>query len=113
MSSVNIYAVDFLRERRRTSLGSERGYCGFLKRAVGGGLVALLLGAAAYPFLHDAYRRYEVIHRLGPSLSEHDRAAFRAWQGDAPSFARHLYARCTRSFGDLATGCERYRLAAE
>ena len=78
-----------------------------------GSLAAVLLIGMAYPFLNEAYHRHAVAERLAGALDERDRAAFEAWQGDAPSFARHLHARCELTFGKYAPGCDRYRLATE
>jgi hypothetical protein len=67
----------------------------------------------AFPFARDAYTRHRVMSKLDPVLSQQDRNAFQGWQGDAPSFARSLYARCELDRGRGASSCEPYRLAAE
>jgi hypothetical protein len=74
-------------------------------------LTICLLVGMAFPYMHEAYEW----HRVSGTLeSDQDRAAFRAWQGDAASFARTLYARCEITYGDRAAGvCEPYRLAQE
>ena len=85
-----------------------------LARKIGGGsFVAMLLIGMAYPFFNEAYHRHAVAERLAGVLDERDRAAFEAWQGDAPSFARRLHARCELTFGKHAAACDRYRFATE
>jgi hypothetical protein len=76
-------------------------------------VAVVLLVAMAYPFARDAYTRHRVMSKLDPVLSQQDRTAFQGWQGDAPSFARSLYARCELNRGQGAAACEPYRLAAE
>jgi hypothetical protein len=74
--------------------------------------VCLIVGIA-FPLAHEAYERHRVISRLDPVLSDQDRAAFQAWNGDAVSFAKSLYARCEITHGQGAATCEPYRLAQD
>jgi len=78
---------------------------------IGAGLI--LLVAMVFPIARDAYERNRVISRLDPVLTQQDRQAFQAWQGDARSFAKSLYARCQIAYGQTATACEPYRLAQD
>jgi hypothetical protein len=70
-----------------------------------------LIIVLALPFAREAYHRYEVARRLDPLMDERDRAAFRAWSGDAASFGRSLYERCELINGQGAPACEGYKLA--
>jgi hypothetical protein len=70
-----------------------------------------LIIVLAFPFAREAYHRYEVARRLEPLMDERDRAAFRAWPGDAASFGRSLYERCELINGAGAATCEPYKLA--
>jgi hypothetical protein len=72
-------------------------------------LVVLLV----FPFVRDAYHRYEVVQRLKPLMDEHDQAAWRNWNGDAVSFGRSLYERCELSKGQGAAACEPYKVAIQ
>jgi hypothetical protein len=67
----------------------------------------------ALPFAREAYHRYEVARRLDPLMDERDRAAFRAWSGDAASFGRSLYERCELINGQGSPNCEPYKLAIQ
>ena len=67
----------------------------------------------ALPFARDAYHRYEIGHRLGPLMDDRDRAAFRAWSGDAASFGRTLYERCELTNGLGSPTCEPYKQAIQ
>ena len=79
-----------------------------------GTFVALaLVVVLALPFARDAYHRYEVAKRLDPLMDDRDRAAFRAWSGDAASFGRTLYERCELTNGPGSPTCEPYRLAIQ
>lgn len=79
-----------------------------------GSLVALAVVAFfAYPFAHEGYHRYQVGRRLNTLMDERDRAAFRAWNGDAVSFGQTLFDRCERTNGQNSTACEPYRLAIQ
>jgi hypothetical protein len=73
----------------------------------------IVLVAAAFPFARDAYLRNRVVTKLDPVMTAEDHAAFRAWQGDAVSFAKSLYARCELTHGQDAAPCQPYRLALE
>jgi hypothetical protein len=68
------------------------------------GITICLLAGMAFPYMHEAYEWHRVGGTLDPIMSDQDRAAFRAWQGDAVSFARTLYARCEITYGDRAAG---------
>jgi hypothetical protein len=70
-----------------------------------------LIVVLALPFAREAYHRYEVAKRLDPLMDERDRAAFRAWSGDAASFGRSLYERCELNNGPGSPACEPYKLA--
>jgi hypothetical protein len=63
------------------------------------------------PFAIDAYHRHEVATRLNAVMDEHDRAAFREWQGDPVAFARTLYERCALTHGQDAPDCQPYKAA--
>jgi hypothetical protein len=79
-----------------------------------GTCVALgLIVVLAYPFAREAYHRYEVARRLDPLMDDRDRAAFRAWSGDATSFGRSLYERCELINGPASPTCEAYRSAIQ
>jgi hypothetical protein len=77
----------------------------------GAALVVLLAGVA--PFGYDAYLRHRVLDKLGPVMSEADRHAFAAWNGDAKSFAQSLYARCELEHGADPSACTPYQLATK
>jgi hypothetical protein len=66
-----------------------------------------------WPFAYEAYHRFQVSHRLDSLMDERDRAAFRAWNGDATSFGQTLFDRCERVNGRNASACEPYRLALQ
>jgi hypothetical protein len=83
-----------------------------LRRMMAGAAVILLI-AMAFPIARDAYQRNRVISKLEPVLTQQDRLAFQAWQGDAVSFAKSLYARCEIANGRDAKACEPYRLAQD
>lgn len=68
-----------------------------------------ILSVIAFPFIRDAYTRYEIMRRFGPTLSEQDRAAFNYWQGDMTSFVRYILARCEQTAGPDAKACQAYR----
>jgi hypothetical protein len=72
-----------------------------------------LIIVLAYPFARDAFHRYEIAHRLDPLMDDRDRAAFRAWSGDAASFGRSLYERCELINGEGAPSCDPYRRAIQ
>jgi len=74
-------------------------------------LVVLLL--VAFPFVREAYHRYEVAQRLRPLMNDRDLAAWRDWNGDAISFGRSLYERCELVNGRGAAGCDAYRVAIQ
>ena len=82
-------------------------------RRIMAGLVVILLVAMVFPIARDAYQRNRVISKLEPVLTQQDRLAFQAWQGDAVSFAKSLYARCQIANGQDAKACEPYRLAQD
>ena len=77
------------------------------------GVAVCLVVGWAFPLAHEAYERHRVIGKLDPVLTEQDHAAFQAWQGDAVSFAKTLFARCEITHGQGAATCEPYRLAQE
>jgi hypothetical protein len=72
-----------------------------------------LIVILAFPFAREAYHRYEVARRLDPLMNEQDRAAFRAWSGDATSFGRSLYERCELTNGQGSPTCEPYKVAIQ
>jgi hypothetical protein len=72
-----------------------------------------LLAVLAFPFAYDAYTRHQVMSKLAPVLTQQDRAAYQAWNGDARSFARSLYARCELVNGQGAAACDPYRSAIQ
>jgi hypothetical protein len=74
--------------------------------------LALVL-LVAFPFAHDAFRRYEIAQRLKPLMNEQDQAAWRDWNGDAASFGRSLYARCELINGQGSQRCDAYKVAIE
>jgi hypothetical protein len=74
-------------------------------------LATLLL--VAFPFVRDAYHRYEVAQRLKPLMNEHDLAAWRDWNGDAVSFGRSLYERCELINGQGSSNCDAYKVAIQ
>lgn len=80
-------------------------------RRIMAGAVVILLVAMAFPIARDAYQRNRVMSKLEPVLTRQDRLAFQAWQGDAISFAKSLYARCQIANGQDAKACEPYRFA--
>jgi len=84
-----------------------------MTRIIGGFFALSLVVFFAYPFAHEAYHRYEVGRRLDTIMDERDRAAFRAWNGDAISFGQTLYDRCGRVNGPNAPSCEPYRRAIQ
>jgi hypothetical protein len=49
------------------------------------GITICLLAGMAFPYMHEAYEWHRVGGTLDPIMSDRDRAAFRAWQGDAVS----------------------------
>jgi hypothetical protein len=73
----------------------------------------VLIAALAFPFASDAYARYKIMHKLAPVLTQPDRVAFEAWNGDAISFVKSLYARCELANGPGAAACTPYRTALE
>ena len=77
------------------------------------GAAVILLVAMVFPLARDAYQRDRVMSKLGPVMTEQDRLAFRAWQGDAVSFAKSLYDRCQIAHGQDIKACEPYRLAQD
>jgi hypothetical protein len=81
-----------------------------LRLSVIGVLICGLAGMAL-PHVLEAYQRHRVFSALDPVMNDQDRAAFQAWQGDAQSFVKSLYARCEISRGEKAAACEPYRLA--
>ena len=82
-------------------------------RILGTCVALALIVILAYPFVREAYHRYEVARRLEPLMDDRDRAAFRAWSGDATSFGRSLYERCELINGAGAPTCEPYRQAIQ
>ncbi len=48
-----------------------------------------LLIVMAFPFAKEAYHRYEVSKRLGPVMTDRDRADFQQWNGNAQGFRAH------------------------
>ncbi len=73
----------------------------------------ILLAVMVFPLARDAYERKRVMSKLDPVLTQQDRQAFQAWQGDALSFAKSLYARCQITHGQDIKACEPYRLAQD
>ena len=67
----------------------------------------------AFPLARDAYERNRVISKLDPVLTQQDRQAFQAWQGDALSFAKSLYAHCQITHVQDIKACEPYRVAQD
>lgn len=84
-----------------------------MQRVFGTILALLVLVVAAYPFAKDGYHRYQVTRQLDRVMDDRDKAAFREWNGDALSFSRSLYERCTLQNGRGAEACDRYHLASE
>lgn len=82
-------------------------------RRILAGTALILLVAMVFPLARDAYQRNRVMSKLDPVLTQQDRQAFQAWQGDALSFAQSLYARCQIANGQDAKTCEPYRLAQD
>jgi predicted LPLAT superfamily acyltransferase len=82
-------------------------------RILGTCVALALVVFLAFPFAHDAYRRYEVAERLKPLMSEQDQAAWRDWNGDAVSFGRSLYDRCQLTNGRDSPNCQGYKSAIE
>jgi len=79
-----------------------------------GTVVAMaVLIVVAFPFAHEAFHRFQVTQRLKPLMSEQDQAAWRQWNGDAVSFGRSLYERCSLINGQGAQNCEAYRVAIQ
>jgi hypothetical protein len=58
-----------------------------------------------FPFVRDAYHRYEISRRLDPQ----DRVAFQNWSGDPAQFLRTLYERCELTNGHNAPACDAYK----
>lgn len=84
-----------------------------MMRVLGICIAVLLIVVVAYPFVQDAYQRYQVSERLKSVMTSQERAEFRNWTGDAASFAKRLYDRCELNQGRGAVQCERYRFAYE
>jgi hypothetical protein len=82
-----------------------------MKRIVTACVVLGLVAILAFPFVRDAYNRHQLISKLGLTMTERDRLAFRSWDGDANSFARSLLNRCKLENGPDAATCEPFRLA--
>ena len=82
-------------------------------RILGSCVALALIIVLAFPFAHDAYRRYEVAQRLKPLMNEHDQAAWRDWNGDAVSFGRSLYAKCELTNGQGSPACDAYKSAIQ
>jgi hypothetical protein len=82
-------------------------------RIIGTVAALVLVVVLALPFARDAYQRYEVGHKLNAVMSDRDRAAFQAWNGDPKAFGRSLYERCELTNGPNAPACEPYRAAIE
>jgi hypothetical protein len=82
-------------------------------RILGTCVALALLIVLAFPFAHDAYHRYEVEQRLKPLMNEHDRAAWRDWNGDAVSFGRSLYDRCVLNNSQDPANCDAYKVAIQ
>jgi hypothetical protein len=82
-------------------------------RRILAGVALIVLVAMVFPVARDAYERNRIISKLDPVLTEQDRLAFQAWQGDARSFAKSLYARCQLANGQSARTCEPYRVAQD
>lgn len=72
-----------------------------------------LIIVMAFPFVRDAYHRYEIAQRLKPLMTQQDQAAFRDWHGDAASFGRSLYERCELTHGQDSASCEAYKSAIQ
>jgi hypothetical protein len=73
----------------------------------------ILLAVMVFPLARDAYERNRVMSKLDPVLTQQDRQAFQAWQGDAVSFAKTLYARCQIAHAQDTKTCDPYRLAQD
>jgi hypothetical protein len=84
-----------------------------MTRFLGTCIALALIIVLASPFAHDAYHRYQVAKKLDPLMDDSDRAAFRAWSGDAASFGRSLLERCELSYGPDSPSCAPYRSAIE
>jgi hypothetical protein len=84
-----------------------------MMKVIGTFVAILVLIVVVYPFLQDAYQRYQIAHRLDAVMDARERSEFRQWSGDAKSFAQRLYDRCELSQGKGAVQCERYRSALE
>jgi predicted LPLAT superfamily acyltransferase len=72
-----------------------------------------LIAVVAFPFARNAYHRFEVAQRLRPLMDDRDQAAWRNWSGDAVSFGRSLFDRCTLINGQGAQHCEAYKVAIQ
>ena len=80
-------------------------------RILGTCAALVLLIVMAFPFAKEAYHRYEVSKRLGPVMTDRDRADFQQWNGNAVDFARMLYERCQLQKGQDAPACDPIRSA--
>jgi len=80
-------------------------------RLLGFAFGAVLLVIVSYPFIQDAYSRYQVSQHLDAVMDSREKAEFHRWSGDATSFARALFERCELSQGKSAAACDRYRTA--
>jgi hypothetical protein len=83
-----------------------------LRRILAAAAVILLI-VMAFPLARDAYQCNRVMSKLDPVLTQQDRQAFQAWQGDALSFAKSLYERCRIAHGQDIKVCEPYRVAQD
>lgn len=76
-------------------------------------VVIIVCAVFAGPFATDIYNRIKVSHKLDRVLTEQDQKAFQAWDGDARSFAKALYARCELANGQGSASCAQYRSVVE
>jgi hypothetical protein len=84
-----------------------------MSRVIGYIFGVVILVAFFYPFARDAYRRYEVEHRLNQVMTDRDKEAFQAWNGSPEAFGRSLYTRCELANGPNSPICDPYRRAIE
>jgi hypothetical protein len=82
-------------------------------RVLGTGAALVLVVVLALPFARDAYRRYEVAQKLNNVMTDQDKAAFQAWNGDPKAFGRSLYERCMLAHPQSPTACEAYQSAIQ
>lgn len=82
-------------------------------RILGSCVALALIVFLAFPFVTDAYHRYEIGQRLKPLMDARDQAAWQAWSGDPAAFGRSLYERCELVNGPGSPACDPYKKAIE